>query len=139
MRRTYLFSALGILTLLVLTMLAIDRQHYYPEVSLDLPGQGRLVFFDAPWTSEQKCNDANAKIIAAVAANCSQCKLAGRCLTQIDPSRLRALEGRAIDSYVVHSGTQRILIDTAAASKQTCAAMAEQISRNKPARCVYPE
>lgn len=141
MRRAYLFPALGILALLALTMFAINRQHYYPEVHVDLPQQGRLIFIDAPWTSEQKCKDANAKMIAAVAANCSQCKLTESCLTQIEPSRLKALEGRAIDAYVVHSGTLRILIDAADASKQACAAMAEQISRDKkqPARCVYPE
>ena len=137
--RLYLISALGILALLVLTMSWISQQRYYPQVNVELPDRSRFVIIDMPWAKEQKCRDANAKLITAMSGSCVQCKMEGKCPRQIESSWKKALAGDAIDAYVVHSGTMRILVSAGNLSKQACIVMAEQIVRNKKqvARCVW--
>jgi hypothetical protein len=133
----YVMSALGILALILFVMLWMDR--YYPQVDVELPDHSRLTIIDRPWAKAQKCHEENEKLISAMQAFCKQCKLAGRCLERVAPSWQKALEGGAIDAYVVHSGSMRILVEAGNLSKQTCIAMAEQISREKrqPAKCVW--
>lgn len=139
--RIYLAAALGILALLALTLLWVNKARYYPQVKVELPDSSKLVFIDAPWTSEQKCQDENIKLISGIGKNCSQCKFAGSCTGQLDSAWQKALAGEAIDSFVIHSGTLRIMVNAGNASKQTCIVMAEQITLDKKqaARCVFSQ
>ena len=138
--RIYLASALGIAALIAVAMLWINSARYYPVVRVALPDKSALVFVDTPWGDKKKCLEANQKVIGVLRANCAQCQIDDSCAEQIDPLWEVALEGQAIDNYVVYSGTTRIVISAGDASKQTCTMMAEQITRNKKqmAQCVSP-
>lgn len=140
MKRVYLLSAIGIIVLVALAMLSINLERYYPLVRIVLPDQSTLLFIDVPWTDSRKCHDANLKIVETVRQNCPQCKFDSSCEKQLDAAWQTALAGQPINSYVVHSGTQRVVVNAAGASKQTCEAMAELVVRNKKkaARCVPP-
>lgn len=138
--RIYLVSALSIVVLVVLAMLWVNSERYYPLVRLALPDQSELIFIDSPWTDQKKCQDANLKITGALRKNCGQCRIVDSCAKQLDPSWRAALAGQSIKNYVVHSGSLRIVVNAGNASKQTCIVMAEQITNNKKqaARCVSP-
>lgn len=138
--RTYLVSAVSIAVLSVAVMLWVNSERYYPLVRVDLPDQRELVFIDTPWTDQKKCQDENQKIISSFRTNCVKCQVADSCAKQADLTLQKALAGQAINSYVVHSGTLRIVVSAGHASKQTCIVMAEQITRSKKqtARCVSP-
>ncbi|ADL55324.1 hypothetical protein [Gallionella capsiferriformans] len=138
--RIYLVSAVAILILVSAAMLWIGSERYYPQVNVAFPDHSELVFIDVPWTSEQKCRDANNKVAGAIGKNCSQCQLRNSCARQINLAWQSALAGQPIKTYVVHSGTLRILVNAGNDSKQTCIVMAEQITLDKKqtARCVFP-
>lgn len=140
MNRIYLLSAIGIIVLVALAMLSINLERYYPQVRILLPDQSSLLFIDMPWTDSKKCHDANLKIVESVSRSCPQCKFDSSCEKQPEGSLKSALAGQPINSYVVHSGTQRVVVNAAAASKQTCEAMAEMVKKDKKkaARCVPP-
>lgn len=139
MKHTYLTAAVGILTLFALAMLWANGQRYYPRVEVLFPDSSALIFVDMPWSREKKCSEANAKISGAIGGNCSQCKIVASCAGQIPADLKQALAGEATGDYVVYSDTLRIVVRAGDASKQTCIAMAEQISRDKPAHCVSPK
>jgi len=139
--RIYLVSAVSIAVLSVAAMLWVNSERYYPLVRVDLPDQSELVFIDTPWIDQKKCQDENQKIMSALRTNCAQCQIVDSCAKQIDLAWQKALAGQAINSYVVHSGTLRIVVSAGHASKQTCIVMAGQITRDKKqtARCVSPQ
>lgn len=139
--RAYLVSAVSIAVLSVAAMLWVDSERYYPLVHVVLPDQSALVFIDTPWTDQKKCQDENQEIIGALRTNCAQCQITDSCAKQMNLTWQKALAGQAINSYVVHSGTLRIIVIAGNASKQTCTVMAEQVTRDKKqtARCVAPQ
>ena len=141
MARPALFAALGILALFALAMLWAVQQRYYPRVEIVFPDRSELIFADMPWSREQKCSEANARVSSAIGANCGQCKLVASCDRQIPDELKKALSGEAISTYVVHSGTLRILIKAGDASGQTCLLTARQMqgAGGQQARCVAPK
>lgn len=138
--RIYLVSAVSIVILTALAILLTGSERYYPLVRVALPDKSTLVFIDTPWTDQQKCGAANLKVISAVRKNCGQCQMEESCAKQLDSLWKTALSGHAIDNYVVHSGTLRIVVSAGDASQQTCTAIVEQVTRDKKqeARCVPP-
>lgn len=139
--RIYIIAALCIGALTAAAALLISPERHYPLVRVHLPDQSALTFIDAPWTDQQKCRNANQKIIGTIRKNCGQCEIEESCAKQLDASWQTALAGQAIDYYVVQSGTLRIAVDAVNSSKETCMAMAEQITRDKrqTARCIPPK
>lgn len=139
--RIYIIAALCIGALTAAAVLWISPERHYPLVRVHLPDQSTLTFIDAPWTDQQKCRDTNQKIIGTVRKNCSQCEIEESCAKQLAASWQIALAGQAIDYYVVQSGTLRVVVDAVNSSKETCMAMAEQITRDKrqTARCIPPK
>lgn len=129
--RVYVIAALCLAILTAASVLSIGAQRHYPLVQVHLPDKSTLTFVDAPWTDLKKCLDANKKIISAIAKNCSQCQIEESCAGQLDIPWQMALSGQKIDRYVVQSGTLRIVVDAASSSRQTCMAMAEQITSEK--------
>ena len=138
MNRYFLASAVAIVVLVVGVMWWTHAERYYPLLHVAFPDRSELVFVDVPWTSESKCLAANRKMMDAIGKSCSLCKMDQHCDKQIEPEWQRALAGLPVTDYVVHSGTQRIVVKAGNASQQSCVAMAEQIARAKkqPARCV---
>lgn len=141
MNRYYLGSAVAIVILVAGAMWWVSAERYYPLLHVAFPDRSELVLIDLPWTSEKKCRDANRKMIDTIGKNCAQCQLADSCDRQTEPEWQKALTGNPIKNYVVHSGTLRIVVNAGNASRQTCIAMAEQITRDKklPAKCVFPQ
>jgi len=139
--RIYLASAMCIAAIIAATMLWINSARYYPQVGVTLPDQSTMMFIDTPWTNQKKCQDQNRKIIDALRKNCNQCKITDSCATQMNPSWQKALAGQAINDYIVHSGSLRIIVSAGHASKQTCIVLADQINLDKKqtARCVSPQ
>jgi len=139
--RVYIVSAASMVFLIVAAMLSVGSERYYPLVRVHLPDQSILTFIDVPWTDQQRCLDANRKITDTAGRNCSQCRTEESCATQLDALWQTALAGQAIGLYVVQSGTLRIVVEAAHSAKETCVAMAEQITRdkNQPARCMPPK
>ncbi len=115
-------------------MFWMDR--YYPEVKVEFPDHSRLIVIDRPWAGEQRCLDEKARLISAM--KCPQCRMEGSCPKEISNVWKNSLEGKATGDYVVHTDSMRILVQAGSFSKETCIAMARQISnKKKPARCVW--
>lgn len=137
--RIYLLAALGIATVAILLLSGVER--HYPLVRVHMPDNITLTFADTPWKDVEKCREAEQKMIEALRASCSQCRIEEGCATQLEPLWQKALAGEAIDHYVVQSGTLRVAIDAGAASGQLCDAMVAQIGKEQklPARCMAPK
>lgn len=116
----------------------LGQARFYPFVRVQLPDQGVLVFVDAPWTDMAHCQKAQKLMIGAVQTNCPSCKLEMSCPTVLPAQYLLALQGKAIESYVVQSGSLRIAIESPAGQREVCEAMTAQISREYklPATCL---
>ena len=140
--RIYLASAAAIMLFVVAAVLWNSHSvRYFPLVRVVMPEQGELIFLDSPWTSLEKCYEANLKIMNSLRSNCSQCRIEQSCESQELAAWQQTLAGQPIEQYVVSSGTKRIVVKAGAASKQVCTMMASQMAQDKKlkAECVAPK
>lgn len=136
--KAYWLTAVIIVFFATVLYWMLGNARFYPLIKVHLPDQGTLVFFDVPWRDLERCQNVQKVMIGGVEAHCPQCKIEMSCPTALEPRYLSALLGQATDVYVVQSGSLRIAMELPVGQKETCEAMAAQITREnkQDAHCV---
>lgn len=142
MRYIHIWAAVVIIMLTLGTVLLFGGKHYYPVVRAQFPDGVTLTFIEQPWGDAGACKEENDKAVAAIRARCAQCTFElVSCPQKLEAAWEDAINRRPIKIYVVHTETQRILIEaTSGTAQQICIGMAQQITQQKKQRgqCVLP-
>ena len=130
--------AAGLLALLLGGAFLLSGQNFHPYVVFQTPESIEAVFIHGSQPTRQRCDAVVDRIVEAMNAHCSDCRLKERhCLDKLDARQRKILSGLPVDVPVlrVPGGAIALLSNVPDIALGICQGAAQHASRSVTAEC----
>lgn len=119
----------------------VARASYYPVVRIASPDGLIFTAVQEPTRQREGCSAANKRFLGPIRKQCKECQVErALCERRLDGVELAVYEGRALEQHqVLTSGLRLGIAGPASLAKANCELMASELTKLRPATCVYPQ